>query len=483
MTASLRRDAIESHIVGPTAPAAVEAEKALIGIVLADPAVLESIDPPPASDLYTPLHGRLWSAVLDHHARGVFPDTALLDGQFVQDEAYRQEGGITWLANLRDVAPGASKAGTYAAAIRETAARRAIMRLAKEVGEKAQDHEAGPAADLLAELERGAAEIAKTADIADAWLKPAEMIGAAVERARARKGVIDYPLGIPDVDRLLGGLHRAEVTLLAARPGMGKTVGALAYAKAVARSRRLALFFSLEMGEDPMALRLACDMVYDRDAPYYLGQTSNITSERIDRDELSAAEWQRIDEARREVARWPLRFDTRAGHTMARIEALARRAFQKARRAGIEPGAVIIDHLGKVRPGKDRRGNMHAEMADKSADAADMAKRLEVPVLALVQLNRGVEGRDDKRPMLSDLRQAGELEEDARQVVFLYRPEYYLRPPADTESFEAKVEREAKLDQARNKLFWIVEKNSHGPRGQALTFCDIAASAVREWRP
>ena len=117
-----------------------------------------------------------------------------------------------------------------------------------------------------------------------------------------------------------------------------------------------------------------------------------------------------------------------------------------------------------------------------SADASEMAKRLGVPVLGLVQLNRGVEGRDDKRPMLSDLRQAGELEEDARQVIFLYRPEYYLREPVEAETFDAKVERETKLDQVRNKLFWIIEKNSHGPRGQALTFCEVAASAVREWR-
>jgi replicative DNA helicase len=121
-------------------------------------------------------------------------------------------------------------------------------------------------------------------------------------------------------------------------------------------------------------------------------------------------------------------------------------------------------------------------MADVSGDAAEMAKRLGVPVLGLVQLNRQVETRgEDKRPVLSDLRQAGELEEDARQVIFLYRPEYYLRDGLDGESFEQRAEREEKLNACRNQLFWLVEKNSHGPRGQVKTFCDIACSAVREW--
>lgn len=482
MSATAKRDDIEEFLKGENAPRAAEAEKALIGMALADAHTLDLAEGLQAEHFYTPLWGRLWGALSQRHAAGQITDTAILADLFAGDEAFRAQAGKEGLEALIDLAPGASRAPAYADAVRQVAGRRALLRLSLEIGAKAMDDENGTVSAVLAEFEQKAALIGQTADIADAWLKPHEMISGAVLRAQERKGVLDYPLGIPDVDRLLGGLHREEVTLLAARPGMGKTVAGMAYAKSVARSGRLCLFFALEMGADPMAIRLACDLAYDRDRPRYLGVSSNITMERIDRNELAPDEWERLDVARREVARWPLRFDTRAGLTIERIEALARRAFTKAQRAGVEPGAVVIDHLGKVRPSKDRRGNMHAEMADRSAAAADMAKRLGVPVLALMQLSRGVESQEDKQPQLHHLRQAGELEEDARQVVMLYRPEYYLRPPPTGESFDAKAERETKLEQVRNKLFFNVEKNSHGPRGQALTFCEIAASAVREWR-
>lgn len=482
MTATARRDDIHRHIVGTTAPAAVAAERTLLGIVLANGEALDLIEGLQPAHFYEPLHGRLWSAILARHAAGSFAEPDLLDGQFLQDEAYRNMGGLLGLQALMDTAPGPSKTAAYVAEIKDAASRRALITLAKDVQEKAEDREAGPVAELLAEFEHGAAEIAKTADLADAWEAPSEMIDGAVMRARERKGVIEFPVGIPDVDRLLGGLHRGEVTVLAARPGVGKTVGAQVIAKTSARAGLATPFFALEMGSDPMALRLACDLAYDRERPSYMGQTSNITLERINRDELSDDEWERIDIAKREVARWPLRFDTRAGHTMARMEALARRFYRRAERQGLKRGPLIIDHMGKARAAKGGRGDLRIETIEVSRDASEMAKRLDVPVLLLCQLSRAIESRQDKQPNLADLREAGQIEEDARQVIFLHRPEYHLREPAGGEDFNAKAERETKLDAARNKLFWIVAKNSHGPPGTALTFCEISASAVREWR-
>lgn len=486
MTVTARRDEIQRHITGATAPAAIEAEKALLGIALSNADALDLIEGLTPEHFYEPLHGRLWGAIQSRYASGSLADTAILDGLFVQDEAYRTKGGLTYLDALVALAPGAARAEAYAAEIRDTAARRAIMRLANDIADKAagvEEEEAG-AAEILAMLEAGASEIAKTADVGDAWMNPGEMIAGAVERAKASRGVIEFPLGIPEFDRLLGGLHRQEVTVLAARPGVGKTVGAQAYARAIAQNGMAVAFFALEMGPDPMALRLACDLAYDRDLPCHMGVTSNITLSKINSGELNEGQWDQLTQAQRWAARMPLRYDARPGHTMARIEALSRRLFRKAERHGVKPGLVVIDHMGKVRPPKGHRGDLRAEAISVSRDASEMAKRLDVPVLLLCQLNRGVEGRQDKQPNLADLREAGQIEEDARQVIFLHRPEYYLRPPADTESetFDQRLDREAKLEAARNKLHWIVAKNSHGPTGSALTFCDIAASAVREWR-
>jgi replicative DNA helicase len=482
MNASVRRDQIQRHIVGPTPLTLVEAEKALIGAVLGDPSLLDAVDGLTPDHLSEPLHGRLWGAILAQQASTGLVDQMLLDGQFASDPSYQAAGGLGWLSDLIELRGQGSRVETYVAEIRAAAGRRALLHLARGIAERAADTEGGLLSELLAEVERGAGEIGHASEIADAWLAPASMIEGAVERAQAAKGVIEFPLGIPEVDRLLGGCNRKEVTILAARPRVGKTVGAQALAKTWARAGYAVPFFSLEMGEDPMALRLACDLAYDRDRPSYLGETSNITLSRIRRNEMSAEEWHRVEVAQRETARWPLRFDTRPGHTMARIEALARRFYAKMERAGHKRGPLIIDHGGKVRPSKDRNGSLRVETVDISRDASDMAKRLDVPVILLWQLSRAVEGRDLHQPKLSDLREAGQLEEDARQVVFLHRPELYLSEPTDGETFEAKVERETKLGDARHKLFWIVAKNSNGPEGSALTFCEIAASAVREWR-
>lgn len=484
MTSTARRDEIQRHVTGANAPAAVEAEKALIGIALCNAEALDLIEGLTPAHFYEPLHGRLWGAILARHGSGSLADPAILDGLFLSDEAYRNVNGLAYLQALVDLAPGPARAEAYAAEVRETAARRAIMRLATDIADKAAGGEEGTSAEILAELETGASEIAKTADVGDAWMNPGEMIAGAVERARASKGVIEFPLGIPELDRLLGGLHRQEVTVLAARPGVGKTVGAQAYAKAIAKAGMAVAFFALEMGPDPMALRLACDLAYDRDRPFYMGATSNISLSRINAGDLTQDEWERLEAAQREATRIPLRYDARPGHTMARIESLSRRLFRKAERHGVKPGLIVIDHMGKVRPPKGHRGDLRAETISISRDASEMAKRLDVPVLLLCQLSRGLEGRQDKQPILSDLREAGQIEEDARQVIFLHRPEYFLRPPADAdaETYDQRTEREKQLEAARNKLFWIVAKNSHGPTGSALTFCDIAASAVREWR-
>lgn len=239
------------------------------------------------------------------------------------------------------------------------------------------------------------------------------------------------------------------------------------------------------MSAKALGLRLAADVAFDRNAALYgpHSHQCNPTPDAAQKDGLSAAQWAQLEAAQEQVDAWPLFTDDRASLTIAQMEAAARRQHRRWERVGIKPGPVVIDHLGRVRPGKDRRGARHAEMADISNEASEMAKRLGVPVVGLVQLNRGVESREDKRPQLSDLRQAGELEEDARQVVFIYRPEYYLRPPADGESFDQECERREKLKAVEKKMYWIVGKNSHGPLGEVLTYCDIASSAVRSWQP
>ena len=321
----------------------------------------------------------------------------------------------------------------------------------------------------------------RNSEVGDAWTGAGEAVREAIAQAMTRTGIIDYPTGIASLDSFTGGLHAGEVTILAARPGMGKSVGALTVARANAMRGLGVAVFSLEMTKDALSLRMACDVAYSRGEIVFNGASANPTFDKAMKGELEGSQWRRLRDANEDIDRWPLLIDDRAGLTMAQIEGAARRAIRKWQRAGIKPGPVIIDHLGKVRPSNDRRGNKHAEVADVSNDCQAMAKRLGVPVLALVQLNRAVENREGHEPQLSDLRQAGELEEDARQVMFLYRPEYYLREPAKDETFEERAARLDKLQDCKNQCFWLVEKNSHGPRGQVKAFSEIACSAFRDW--
>lgn len=460
---------------------AYESEAALIGAAMYAPDACDAAFDRLKSDHFgDAVHAMVWSAICDCRRAGGSPNPAIVRDRIGDHPAFLEWGGYDTLWILWDKASPAGVVG-HVEAVADRASRRVAKALLEETLPRVIDTGSGSCADLLAELERRIMEIGRDGPALDQWVSAYSMVGDSLAYAKAYKGVIEYPFGIPAIDGFVGGLNAGELTLLAARPGMGKTVGAMTVARANAAQGKGVCFFSLEMTRKALGLRLATDLTYDKAAPYYSGQTSCPTADKALKGELSPADWRHLEEAQALVERWPLMVDDRSGLTMPQIEAAARRQIRAWENAGITPGPVIIDHLGKVRPAKERNGSKHAEVADVSADAQLMAKRLGVPVVGLVQLNRGVEGRDDKRPMLSDLRQAGELEEDARQVIFLYRPEYYVREGLEGETFERRAERLEQLQKCAHQLYWLVEKNSHGPRGQVLTFCEIACSAVREW--
>ena len=479
-----------ARVAEPDAWAAVgihslESELSLIAAATYDPdACDEAFSIAQPEDFFDPLHATLYARIREIVADGGKPSPPIVRDKMGADPRFAEFGGLQRLLDLYDRATTWGIVD-HAKAIADRSARRALREVVRTVDAKLQDTAAASAEQLTAELEHGVAEIARHSSTSESWIGAEDLISGALDAAQAHDGSIAYPTGLADVDGLLGGLNAGEVTILAARPGMGKTVAAMQVAKANAAAGKGVSMFSLEMGAPALGLRLACDIAYDRGATVYSGVTTNPTFDRARRNDLSTDQWRKLRQTRETVSDWPLHFDTRPALTLAQIESGARRAIRKWGRLGIEPGPVIVDHLGLIRPDTDRQGSRHNEVADISRGLSAMAKRLGVPVLALCQLNRGVESNDrkDKRPRLADLRQAGELEEDARQVVFLYRPEYYFREPldGDKESHEERIDRIAELDRHRHKLHWIVAKNSHGPMGQVETFCDIGCSAIRDW--
>lgn len=470
-------------------PHNLDAEQGVLGVILSDPEAffrIEGVLRP--ESFYEAFHGDLYGLVTDQIKRGRTPSLATIRPRLERQPAFHDLGGPGYLGDLIDKAPPSIGISDLARAVADAAIRRDIIRQAADMAAKARDLGSDrDGLEQLADAERALADLSVNGPAKDEWRTAGAVITTALTEARTRAGRIDFSSGLASVDEVLGGFNAGEVAIIAGRPGMAKSTVGACIAKANARAGNGTVFFSMEMGAVPLGLRLACDLAYDMGAVRYSLDPSsgNPTFDAARKGRLSPQQAAGLEEAQAQAQDWPLLFDTRPGLTVAAMEAAVRRAHRRWARQGIAPGPVIVDHVGIIRPDKDRKGSRHAEVADVSRDLAVMAKRLDVPVVALCQLNRGVEGRDDKRPGLSDLRQAGELEEDARQVVMLYRPEYYLRPPedADAESYEEKVERETKLQRVRGKLFWIIAKNSNGPAGvQVETFCDVACSAVRDMR-
>lgn len=463
-------------------PQSLEAEQALLGAILFDNAALERApDGLKPEHFFEPFHGRLFEVMADMVRKGGLAEPTALIRRFANDPAFRELKGVAYLSDLLDAAPPVAHVHGYGRTVLELALRRNLMRVGKEFSALAQAD--GEVSSILTEADRMLASVVAEGPAQEAWFTGAEVITAAISSARARNGVVEFGSGLTEVDDLIGGFGRGEASIIAGRPGMAKSLVASAIAKANARKGKAVAFFSQEMGKEPLGLRLACDLAFDPMAPMYMGRDSNPRFDDARKNKLTPEQWESLEQTVDIVRRWPIHFDVRPALTVSQIEACARRLIKRAEKAGIEPGPVIIDHLGIIRPEKDRKGSMHAETADKSRALAEMAKRLDVPVIALCQLNRGVEGRgEDRRPELRDLRNAGEIEEDARLVIFLYRPEYYLREPLDREDPEEAARREANLEKVKGKLFWIVAKANNGQLGQVETFCNVGCAAVRDRR-
>lgn len=461
---------------------AAEAELALIGAIIGgqQDRCEEATDRVKPEHFFDPVLARVWEAALRLARKGIV-DPVSLNAAMDGDSGFQELGGLRFLADLDNNTWALS---SHVELILDRAARRRISHLTDEISAKAYNTAEGSAEAVLMDLEKGAAEIAREGSTKEAWKPLAFLAAEAIQLARERKGMPGLGIGLTEVDRVTGGLRKGQLTLLAGRPGMGKSSAALSIAKGVAGQGRGVAFFSLEMTEPELGLRMACDVAYERFLPVHQGE--NPSYFKAEWGSLEQAQWGRLQEATKAMSSWPVMFDCRPSLTAAQIMAASRRIVRNWAKAGIEPGCIIVDHLGLIRPEQGRNGNKVAEIGDVSGALREMAKALEIPVIALCQLSRDVEKREgkDRRPNLSDLRWAGELEQDAHVVMFLYRPEYYVREPEptgdDERDFEAKVKHTRTMDHVRNKLFWIIAKNRQGPTAEAETFCQIECSAIRD---
>lgn len=432
-------------------PNNIEAEQAVLGCVLYDNDVFHGIEGIGPESFYEPVHGRIWGAVAQRIAKGLYAEPVSVWQTLRADISLTDMGGLTYLADLVDKAPPASVAKDHAEIIADTYLRREVVRIADEASTAASDHdktgrEAIESAEAAlfwlserGEREGGFAEFSRAAD------KALEAVRAAFERDGKLTGL---STGLIDLDRKLGGLHPSDLIILAGRPSMGKTALATNIAFHLAREGVPTGFCSLEMSEEQLALRIAADV-------------AGISGDRIRKGEIDANEFRRLHEALAEVRSIPLHIDQTGGLSIAKLCARARRL---KRRHGV--GLLVVDYLQLVTGSEhSRRGGRVQEVSEITQALKALAKDLNIPVLALSQLSREVEKRDDKRPQLADLRDSGSIEQDADVVAFVYREAYYLQRAEPKVGSPQRLDWEVQLEDCRNKAEVIIGKQRHGPIG------------------
>ncbi len=292
----------------------------------------------------------------------------------------------------------------------------------------------------------------------------------AAREARERKGLVGITSGLIDLDRAMGGFLRRDLIVIAARPSMGKTTLATSISTAAARSGVGVGMFSMEMDAAKLGARYVSDIAHDRG--HRIPYQSIITGQISEDDDYA------IEQANAEFRNLPFWVEDAAGLTMSEIRAKTEAMLADAEEAGTPIGMLVLDHLTKIRPSQRYAGNRTNEVGEVTDGLKELAREHDLAVVLLSQLNRGVEGRDDKRPQLMDLRDSGTIEQDADAVLFLYREAYYLEkaPPTDRSKL---VEWEADLHAVRNKGELAIGKQRNGPLSTIPLFMDVACSAVR----
>ena len=396
-----------------TPPSALDAERAVLGALLLEPSSYERVldEGLRPDDFYRPAHGTIFTAIQDLHAAAEPIDTLTVVDELLKKGQLEAVGGAAAISQLEAMLPTAAHAGAYARLVREKSTLRGLIEAATDVVQSAyrQDRRV---VDIIDDAERQILAISEGHQ-KKGIVPMRELVDRAtkqLEKAFNNKTAITgLATGFRDLDNITSGFQPGELIIVAARPSMGKTAFTLNVACHVAtRLQKPIMFFSLEMGAEQLVQRL-------------IGSEARIDISNIRRGFIQRHEWSKLAEAAGRLSEAPFFIDETPSITVAELRNKCRRQMHES---GIS--AVVVDYL-QLMQGPEGYDNKATEVGEISKGLKTIARELNIPVIALSQLNRGVESRTDKRPMMSDLRESGAIEQDADVIAFLYREEYYAK--------------------------------------------------------
>jgi replicative DNA helicase len=466
------RQALPQGATVPHEPEALphntEAEQQLLGAILTNNDVYDRISAlVRAEHFFDPVHARIFEIAAARILKNALASPVTLKAFLEDDPGLRELGGPAYLARLAGAAISAYAARDYAQMIYDLAVRRELMALGRDISAKAARVEVdSEPKEQIVEAEQRLYKLGEQGHAERGFQSFLKAVTDAVNIANAAYqrdgGLAGISTGLIDLDKKLGGLHPSDLLIIAGRPSMGKTSLATNIAFNIAKAHRrgrlhdgsegsveggIVGFFSLEMSAEQLAARI-------------LSEAAEVPSEQIRRGDMTETEFRRFVEAAKALETCPLYIDDTPALPISQVAARARRL---KRTHGLD--VLMVDYLQLLKAASSRE-NRVTEVSEITQGLKAIAKELNIPVVALSQLSRAVESRDDKRPQLSDLRESGSIEQDADVVMFVYREEYYKEreKPGDHE-LEKMAQWQQTMEQVHGKAEIVIGKQRHGPIG------------------
>ncbi len=441
-------------------PSNLEAEQALLGSILVNNDIIDEISTIINSSIfYDPAHIKIYEVIESLNNKGMIANPITLKNFFEKDNMLNEVGGTEYLVKLTRFSSSAKQAIDYAKIIHEMYLRRELIQISDKLSTDtiSANKEDQNAESIIEETEKSLFDLAERGTFSQSFLKFNKALDQTIEMATLAmqndQGIVGVPTGLKDLDEKLGGLHKSDLIILAGRPSMGKTALAtnIAYNAAQNISKReensSIAFFSLEMSSEQLSTRI-------------LSEQARIKSDDIRRGKVTEEEINRYIETSRNIYNLPLYIDETPAITIA---TLCNRARRIKRLFGLS--LIVVDYIQLMRSSSNKNESRVQEISEITQGLKALAKELSVPVLALSQLSRAVEQRDDKQPQLADLRESGSIEQDADVVMFVYREAYYLERKQPKLGSIEHAEWQSKMNDVNGLADIILGKQRHGPTG------------------